>query len=479
MKNLNLGSKLIGGFLVMAAMLLVGGLLGFVGMVLVDGHLKDFVAIRAPQTRELAVMKENQCNAMALEQSLLVPEILGNALEKEKVIGHLEESWKRADAARKTVDQLPRDAETDAVWKKLAPVWESRRSADAEFMRLIKEGNREEARRILTSRVEESFNAGQTLLKDLSELSRASAGTAGRSAIAQGSRLTFIALAATVIGILLAFGLGLSFTRSITRPVHRVMRELTQTAGQFAKAAGQIAESSNHLAEGTSLQAGAVEETYSVTEELKTSNASYADNIDHLKSRLANTQTLGFAAFEMMKTAKKAMKGIKQTSEETSQIVQTIEKIAFQTNLLALNASVEAARAGHAGGGFAVVSDDIRGLGARSTEAARNSIALIDKTIGIVGNGNDLIGLNIKKFIEYGTSSMNIVTYTEEAAKMAQKQREGVDKITTLLESISQSAQSNAAGAEEASSVSQQATAQAVSVQKVIAELAAVVGYRE
>lgn len=178
-----------------------------------------------------------------------------------------------------------------------------------------------------------------------------------------------------------------------------------------------------------------------------------------------------------MKSAKKAMKGIKQTSEETSDIVQTIEQIAFQTNLLALNASVEAARAGQVGSGFAVVSDDIRTLGAQSTQAARNSIELIGKTAAIAGNGNDFIGLSIRKFIEYGTTSMNIYTYTEEAAKVAKQQLDDVESLNSLLESINKSAQANAAAAQEASSVSEETTAQAMSVQKVVDELAVVVGY--
>ncbi len=477
MKNLKLSSKLIGGFLVMALMLLVGGLVGLAGIAVVKSHLGDFVNVRVGANQALYVIQDRQQNILAMEQSLLTPEILNDTVQKDQLLKGIEDEWKRAEAAWKQYDQIGRDDETEVLVKKAKPAWQAWRSADEELLGVIRQGNREEAARIMRSRVDEAASVSEKALKDLTGAFIKSDQAAAHFAIAQGSRLTVVALVGTFLGIILAIGLGFYFSRSITRPINHVIENLTQTAQQFAEAAAQIAQSSSHLAEGTSIQASAVEETYSVTEELKSSNAKYIEIIGELKGRLNGTNAIGMDAFETMKAAKKAMKGIKQTSEETSLIVQAIEKIAFQTNLLALNASVEAARAGDAGSGFTVVSDDIRGLGARSTEAAKNSIALIGKTAAIAGDGNDFIGLSIKKFIEYGTSSMNIYTYTEEAAKVARQQLDGVNQVNALMESISKSAQANAAAAQEASSVSEQTTAQAMSVQKVIRELGMVVGY--
>ncbi len=477
MKNLKLSSKLIGGFLVMAAIVFLGGLVGFSGMSIVDGHLRDVVDVRVPETYQLSVIADQQQNILALEQGLLIPEIISNTTEKEQRLKSIEESWNRADAAWKQYDQLPRTEGTAQARRELATAWAAWHRADREFVGLIKDGKREEAQKIMSVQIEESSGLCRRLLRDVSDTAVTLARQAGQSGMAQGVTLTTIALSGTVIGIILAVVFGIYFIRSITRPIHHVIENLTQTAEQFAEAAGQIAQSSNHLAEGTSRQASAVEETYCVIEELKMSNATYTENIEKVKNLLPKSQTDGYAAFELMKSARKAMKGIKQTSEETSKIVQTIEKIAFQTNLLALNASVEAARAGDAGGGFAVVSDDIRGLGASSTQAAKTSIALIEKTVNIASSGNDFIGVSIKKFIDYGSSSTNIATFTADATDEAKKQMEGFDKINALIEAISKSAQTNAAGAEESSSVAEETTAQAMSVKSVVDELAQVVGY--
>ena len=105
-------------------------------------------------------------------------------------------------------------------------------------------------------------------------------------------------------------------------------------------------------------------------------------------------------------SAAKEVDALAQQASEINAIVQLIREIADQTNLLALNAAIEAARAGEAGRGFAVVADEVRKLAERTAKATKDIGGLV---VGIRDNSNsaknsmELLSKTADAFSERGT----------------------------------------------------------------------------
>ena len=173
------------------------------------------------------------------------------------------------------------------------------------------------------------------------------------------------------------------------------------------------------------------------------------------------------------------MEDVTRSNEETQKIVKTIDEIAFQTNLLALNAAVEAARAGEAGAGFAVVADEVRNLAIRSAEAAKNTTLLIETTVEKVKQSSRVVSATNEAFTSVVQETDKIGQLIAEIAVASKEQSRGIDQINKAVLEIDKVTLQSASSAEESAAASEEMNAQAEQMQRVVTDLAALIGYTQ
>ena len=136
-------------------------------------------------------------------------------------------------------------------------------------------------------------------------------------------------------------------------------------------------------------------------------------------------------------------------------IITTIEGIAFQTNILALNAAVEAARAGEQGRGFAVVASEVRNLAQRSALSAQEIRTLIMNSVGHIGVGEQAVHEAGDTMTAIVGSVARVRDIMGEIVNASLEQSAGIEQINTAATEMDQVTQQNAALVEEATASAQ------------------------
>jgi len=265
-------------------------------------------------------------------------------------------------------------------------------------------------------------------------------------------------------------------TRSISKPLNRIIESMKDGADRVASASSQVSSASQSLAEGASEQAAGIEETSSSIEEMSSMTKRNADNANQADTLMADTSKVVEEANRSMIGLTQSMKEISAASEETAKIIKTIDEIAFQTNLLALNAAVEAARAGEAGAGFAVVADEVRNLAMRAADAAKNTANLIEGSVKKIKNGSDIVAKTNEAFTKVATGAKKVGELVGEISVASQEQAQGIDQINKAVAEMDKVVQQNAGSAEESASASEEMNAQAAQMKGFVSELVALVG---
>ena len=158
---------------------------------------------------------------------------------------------------------------------------------------------------------------------------------------------------------------------------------------------------------------------------------------------------------EISDTLKEYMEEIKSSSNKVSLILEILDDLSFQTNILALNAAVEASRAGTQGKGFSVITNEIRNLSRKSTEASKEISSLIKEShLKIIG-GEALIEAVIIDLEGILEQIKNTNDDAQEIASGADEHKKGIDLISIAISELNDITQTNAGIAEETSEVAE------------------------
>jgi methyl-accepting chemotaxis protein len=122
------------------------------------------------------------------------------------------------------------------------------------------------------------------------------------------------------------------------------------------------------------------------------------------------------------------------------------------------------------------VADEVRNLALRAAEAARNTSALIEKTIKAVKNGNEITAATQSAFKANADISGKIGQLVDEIASASQEQAHGVAQVNKAVSEMDRVTQQTAANAEESASAAEEMNAQAQQMRSYVEELATLIG---
>ncbi|MGF6317524.1 methyl-accepting chemotaxis protein [Pseudomonas frederiksbergensis] len=511
LRNLKIAPRAFLGFAFIALLVIALGVFAVNRMSIIRQASVDMEMTQLPSIGFLGNVTENVLRLRILSFRVLVNRDPAALQEAQTRIGVLVDKVRSAQASYAALPASPEEA---ALYKTFATTLDNYMQAQSQMLDLSRQNKLEEMRALINTRIKEGTDQMGEQLNKLVALNAADAKAASAKAGEHYSEafigIVTVAVMASLLTVLLAWLL----TRSILTPLNRAVLAAETIAGgnlskvievdgndEPARLLGALAAMQTNLRKTIEQIAGSATQLGAAAEELSTVTQEASRGLQQQNNEIEQAAT---AVNEMTAAVEEVARNAVSTSEASNQstqaaregrdrVVETVDAIqtmthdvqntalmieglatqgrdigkvldviraiAEQTNLLALNAAIEAARAGEAGRGFAVVADEVRALAHRTAQSTQE----IEKMVAGIQNGTG----------EAVSSMQQSNQRTQSTLEMARAAGIALEQITQSIQLINERNLVIASASEEQAQVSREVDRNLVNIRDLATQSAA------
>jgi methyl-accepting chemotaxis protein len=260
----------------------------------------------------------------------------------------------------------------------------------------------------------------------------------------------------------------LTALRDMNQSLVQIVGQVRASSDGIATGSAQIAAGNNDLSQRTEEQASNLQQTAASMEQLSCTVKNNADTAQRANDLAGTASQAATHGREVVSQVVGTMHEIATSSRRISDILGTIDGIAFQTNILALNAAVEAARAGDQGRGFAVVAGEVRNLANRAAEAAKEIKTLIHANVERVEAGTELVNTAGESIGAIVAQVHHVSQMIGEISAASHEQSSGISQVGQAVTQLDHVTQQNAALVEESAAAAESLRHQAAQLATLV-----------